>query len=105
MSWYYQDEVIIIPVTRSAKYGKTTEGTSFKSKAYVEQDDRIQYGTDGQPVEPRQRVFLPFSTVVSKGDFLQINKILGRTVTEDKRTVRSITPVGSLKGSHLEIVV
>lgn len=105
MRWYFQDEVLIIKRDFGNKFREEVDSSSFTSKAYVEQEDKIQYGTDGQPIEPRQRIFLPFSTNIGKGDFIQITKIMRRTVTEDRRKVESVYPVGSLKGSHLEVVV
>jgi hypothetical protein len=105
MRWYFQDEVMIIKRNLGGKFREEETEHFAKSKAYVEQEDKIQYGTDGQPIEPRQRIFLPFDTDVSKGDMIQITKIIGKNIVEQQRKVEAVYPVGSLKGSHLEVVV
>lgn len=105
MSLYLPDEIEITPVTRNATFRTETEGTPFTVNAYVEDDDKIQYGSDGAPIKPAKRIFLPYGTVITEGDSIRVTKRSGSTVTDVKQRVRSVSPVGSFGRSHLEIIV
>jgi len=105
MSLYYPDQVEITPITRNTNFRTETEDYAFKSKAYVEDDDRIVYGSDGQPVRPSKRIFLPFNTKIAEGDSIRVTKRAGKEVTDVEQRVRMVSLVGTFGGSHLEVLV
>ncbi len=104
MSYYYQDEIRITKID-TGDFGTPTEEASFLSEAYIEDDSAIQYGADGAPIRPAIRVFLPASTDLDEGDFIEVTKRFHESVTEQRRKVRIVSKVGSIKASHLEVVI
>lgn len=105
MKMYFPDEVAITRITRDTTFRTETEGTTIVSDAYIEEDDRITYGPDGQPLRPARRVFLPYNTAIGEGDLLRVIKLHGLTITEDARKVIGVSRVGAFVGSHLEVIV
>jgi hypothetical protein len=65
MSIYFTDQVEITPVSRDTNFRTETEGTPFLSKAYVEDESEIKYGSDGQPLDPVMFIGLPVNTSIS----------------------------------------
>lgn len=104
MSLYFVDEVQVTPITRDENFRTETKGTSYKSPAYVEEEDRISYTSDGTPIRPVRRIFVPYKTEISVGDLIQITKIKGEIISDVDRKVISIFRAGNFRGSHLEIV-
>lgn len=105
MNLYFTDLVQITPVTRDASFRTETKGTSFSKNAYVEFDDRISYDGSGLPIRPAKVIFLPYATTIKEGDYIKVLKYHGNSVTANEQRVRSVAPVGSFHGSHLEILI
>ena len=104
MSIYFTDQVQVTPITRDAKFRTETEGTPFTSDAYVEEDDKVVYGSDGAPIKPARRIFLPYGTSIAEGDFVKITKKNGFSITDKDRKVKGISYIGSFGSSHLEVL-
>ena len=104
MSIYFTDQVQITPITRDANFRNETPGTPFLSDAYVEEDDEIVYGTDGQPIKPARKIVLPYATSITEGDRIKITKKNGASITDKDRNVKSISQIGAFGGSHLEVL-
>ncbi len=107
MSVYFTDIVRITNITADVD-GAETKGTPFNSKAYVEIDDEIRYGNDGQPIAPKSLVVLPKGTSISNGDLIKVVKLHGETVTGidavDKKA-RIKSRVGGFTISHVEVFI
>jgi len=107
MSVYFTDVVRITNVTTDID-GAETKGTPFTSKAYVEDDGKIRYGSDGQPIAPETLIVLPKGVTITEGDIIAIVKLRGITVSGNDavdKKVRAAPPVGSFTPSHIEVVV
>ena len=108
MSLLFPDVVEITPVTLDASYRTETEGTPFQVRAYVEEDSHIKYGSDGQPIQPLIRVFVPRLTDILKTYFLKIVKLHGETPVAEyiiRRRVKRASPVGGSRQTHIEALV
>jgi hypothetical protein len=79
----FPDLVKITPIVRDATYRTETEGSPFNSKAYVEDESKIRYGPDGQPLDPDIFVGLPKDTSINEGDRVNIIKLHGQIITAD----------------------
>jgi len=104
MSIYLTDQVQITPITRDANFRNETVGTPFSSDAYVEEDDKITYGSDGQPIKPARKIVLPYETSIQEGDRIKLIKKNGKVVTDKDRQVKSVSLIGAFDGSHLEVL-
>ena len=107
MSLFFPDIVQITNVTVNT-YGTETKGTPFNSKAYVEDDTGIKFGSDGQPIQPDTLIVLPKGTNISKGDLVAIIELHGFTVIgidAMKKKVRTRSRVGGMTVSHIEVTV
>ena len=104
MSIYFTDQVQITPITRDANFRNETPGTPFLSDAYIEEDDKITYGSDGQPIKPARKIVLPYVVSVQEGDRIKITKKNGTSITDKDRNVKSVSQIGAFSGSHLEIL-
>ena len=108
MSVLFSDTVSITPVVTDQNYGTETEGTAFTSKAYIENDTEIRYGSNGQPIYPAMMIFLPKETSIKEGDYIEITQLHGSTPTTQearKRKARSVSRVGAFSMSHIEVTV
>jgi len=103
MSLYFTDEVQITNITRDQNFRTETPGTPYLSEAYVEDDDSIAFSSDGTPVKPIRRVFVPHGNIVRIGDLIKTTKLRGEVVTDTDRKVTAVFNAGSFSGSHLEI--
>lgn len=72
MSLAYPDIAEITPVTLSDTYHEQTEGVSFQSKACVEDDSKLRFGPNGEPIDPVVLIQFPAKTSVHKGDYVRI---------------------------------
>ena len=105
MSVYFTDIVQITNITADTD-GAETKGTPFNSKAYVEINDEIRYGNDGQPIAPNSLVVLPKGTSISNGDLIKIIKLQGVTISgETDKKARIKSPVGGFTPSHIEVTI
>ena len=105
MNIYFTDIVQITPITRDANFRNKTEETPFYSEAYVEEDDKIVYGSDGLPIKPARKIFLPYSVSIKEGDFIKTTSKNNHLITDSNRVVKSVSPIGSFKGDHLKVLV
>lgn len=106
MSIYFTDQVQITPVTRDENFRIETEGIPFLSEAYIEDESEIKFGSDGQPFDPVMFIGLPKNTLIVKGDFIEITKLHGKTITNSKKQkVKKAVHIGSFSESHIEIYV
>jgi len=87
MSIYFTDQVQITPISRDINFRTETEGTPFLSKAYVEDESKIQFGSDGQPFNPIKFIGLPRNTLIVKGDFVEITKLHGKVIAQSQTTI------------------
>ena len=104
MSLYFTDEVQITNITRDQNFRTETSGTPYLSEAYVEDDDTIVC-SEGMPVKPIRRIFVPHGKIVHIDDLIKVMKIRGEVVTDTDQKIASVFQAGSFSGSHLEIVV
>lgn len=106
MSYEYPDQIKITPVIRDQSFRSEIKGTPYYSDAQIEVEDRIQYDTNGQPLDPRVLVLLPAKTIIKKGDIVNIIKLHGASysVTFDYHVI-SAFPVGSVAESHIEVIL
>ena len=105
MSVYFKDFVQITNITEDVD-GAETKGTPFNSKAYVEVDDTIRYGNDGQPISPSRLVVFPKGTNISNGDLIKVIKLQGVTISgEIDKKARIKSPVGGFTPSHIEVTI
>ena len=108
MSYIYPDVVEVTPVTIGAEFKEETEGTPFETEAYVEEDSKIRYGSDGEPIVPAVIIMFPKGTNVHKYYFAKIIKLHGETPTEDenyRRKIRYASRVGGSREDHIEAIV
>ena len=105
MSIYFTDIVQITPITRDTNFRNKTEGTPFYSEAYVKEDDKIIYGSDGMPIKPARKIFLPYNVSIKKGDFIKLTSKSNYLVTDTNRLVKAVAPIGSFKRDHLKVLV
>jgi len=108
MSLAYPDIAEITPVTLSDTYHEETEGTAFQSIACVEEDSKLQYGTNGEPIEPAITILFPAKIEVHKGDYVRLIKLHGRTPTTDeaiRRRAKIAARIGGSRESHVEVIV
>jgi hypothetical protein len=109
MGILFIDQVQITPVTIDSETGAETEAALVTSVANIEFEDRISYGSDGQPIRPVNLILLPADTVIKYGDYItptKIRKITASAEEGKQRRVVSVFPVAGLsKNSHLEIKV
>lgn len=108
MSVYFTDQVEITNVTRDVTFRTETEITPFLSKAYVEDEARINRGPLGAVVDPTTNIFLPKSTGISKGDYIRITKLNRITIsaleqTGARKKVTKAFMVGGFSPSHIEV--
>lgn len=104
MSIYLTDQVQITPITRDANFRNETPGTPFLSDAYVEEDDKITYGANGQPIKPARKIVLSYEISIAEGDRIKITKKNGNAIIDKDRQVKSISQIGAFGDSHLEIL-
>ncbi|MHA1302140.1 MAG: hypothetical protein ACTSPI_00360 [Candidatus Heimdallarchaeaceae archaeon] len=104
MNIYLTDQVQITPITRDANFRTETAGTPFLSDAYIEEDDKIIYGSDGQPIKPARKIVLPYTTNVQEGDRIKVTRKNGIAVIDKDRNIKSISQIGAFGGSHLEVL-
>ena len=105
MKLYFPDEVQITPASRDANFRNEVKGHAFSVDAYVENDDKIVYGSDGIPINPAKRVFLHYNVSIKAGDYIKVLKRSGFTVEGMDQLVRSVSRVGTFSRSHLEVLV
>ncbi len=108
MSIYFPDEVEITNITYNATYRTKTEGISFSSAAFIENESEIRYGADGQPIKAQMFIGLPKDTTILKGDFIAVIKLHGETPNAqeaERREVKRVSRVGAFEMSHIEAVV
>ena len=87
MSIYFTDQVEITPISRDINFRTETEDTPFLSKAYVEDESGINYGSDGQPLDPVIFIGLPINTSIVKGDFIEITKLHGKIIEQQSTVI------------------
>ena len=105
MSVYFTDIVQITNITEDVD-GAETKGTPFNSKAYVEINDEIRYGSDGQPIAPNSLVVLPKGINISNGDLIKVIKLRGVAISgEIDKKARIKSPVGGFTPSHIEVTI
>lgn len=105
MKLYFPDEIQITPASRDSNFRNEVRGHSFIVNAYVEDDDKIVYGSDGTPITPAKRVFLHYNTNIKNGDYIKVIKRSGVEVESTDQLVRSVSRVGTFSRSHLEVLV
>jgi hypothetical protein len=87
MSLYFTDQVEITPISRDTNFRTEIEGTPFLSKAYIEDESEIKYGSDGQPLDPVMFIGLPVNTSIVKGDFIEITKLHGKAIEQQSTVI------------------
>jgi len=87
MSIYFTDQIQITPISRDINFRTETEGTPFLSKASVEDESKIQFGSDGQPFNPIKFIGLPRNTLIVKGDFVEITKLHGKIIAQSQTVI------------------
>lgn len=108
MSVYYTDRVQITPVAVDQNFRTETEGASFFSEAYIEDDDKIVYDSTGQPIKPAKRIFLPYinkNKNIEKGDLIKVTERFGKAVVEKAVQINLISLIGSFVGDQWEIII
>ena len=105
MSFRFPHKIQVTPIARNVTFGTNTEGTSVNYVAQIEQEDKIRYGSDGQPLEPRTFFMLPPDAVIVEGDKIKITEMHGEPVTDSLEYFAMLVfPVGGSKRSHFEVV-
>ncbi len=108
MSLAYPDIVEVTPVTLSDTYHEETEGDAFQSEACIEEDSKLRYSANGEPIDPQILILFPAKTDVHKGDYVQIIQLHGRTPTTDeaiRRRAKMAARIGGSRESHIEVIV
>ena len=108
MSLAYPDVVEITPVVLATAFKEETEGTPFPSDASVEDDSKLRFNRDGEPIEPSVIILFPKGTNVHKYFFAKIIKLHGETPTEDdnhRRRIKYASRIGGSMDSHIEAIV
>lgn len=108
MSLEYPDIVEITPVTIVGEFKEETEGTPFQLEASVEDDTKIRFSSDGEPIVPAVIILFPKKSNVHKYYFMKIIKLHGETPTEDdsyRRRIKYASRVGGSMDSHIEAIV
>ncbi len=108
MSLAYPDIVENTPVTLSDTYHEETEGTPYQTEACVEEDSKLRYGPNGEPIDPVITILYPAKTDVHKGDYVRIIQLHGRTPTTDeaiRRRAKMAARIGGSRESHIEVIV
>jgi len=107
----YPDRAKITRITRDASYRTETEVSPFYSDCYAEEESRIVYDKNGEPVTPLVKISLPVTTrnlAIEKGDYVQLTKLHGRIPTGQdafQRKTRQVSLVGGSEASHIEVVI
>jgi len=108
VSFAYPDIVEITPVVLATAFKEETEGTPFPSDASVEDDSKLRFNRDGEPIEPSVIILFPKGTNVHKYFFAKIIKLHGETPTEDdnhRRRIKYASRIGGTMDSHIEAIV
>ncbi len=108
MSLAYPDIAEVTPITLSETYHEETEGASFQSEACIEEDSKLRYGPNGEPIDPVILIMFPAKTNVHKGDYVRLIKLHGRTPTVDeaiRRRAQIAARIGGSRESHVEVIV
>lgn len=106
MSLMFLDRVEVTPITRDANVGSVTEELIKPYKAFVEDEDRMEFSPTGTPVRPVRFIMLPKNAVVSKGDMIKTTKLSGVVTTGSAAIRREVLEVVGRRGiniSHLEL--
>ena len=104
----FTDQVLITIMIADTTFNNMAESSSFKSKAYVENNTKIKYGQNGQPIDADFLVFLPHNIQVTLQDTLTILKLHGTSPVGDEigtKQIKEIKRVGGIRISHLEVFV
>ena len=105
MRLYFPDEVQITPTSRNPNFRNEVRGHPIIVDAYVEDDDKITYGSDGTPIAPAKRIFLHYNVAIKNGDYVKVIKRSGIAVDGVDQQVRSVSMIGTFSRSHLEVLV
>lgn len=104
----YPDLIIITPITVDPETSLEIVGTPFESFAYWNEDSRIHYGSNGQPLVPKVKVYIPAGTDIDITYKVSLNKKSGKAVKPSlaiSRKVKMMYPVGDEEESHIEVIL
>jgi len=104
----YTDKIEIKAATIDSKFNKISYGTETTVSAYIENNSKIKYGSDGQPYTPSYLIMVPPTTAVGLQDIIKIINIHGCDPIGDElgeKQIKQIRRIGGSRMSHLEIFV
>jgi len=108
VSLAYPDIAEVTPITLSETYHEETEGATFQSEACIEEDSKLRYSANGEPIDPEILILFPAETDVHKGDYVQLIRLHGRAPTTDeaiRRRAKVAARIGGSRESHIEVIV
>lgn len=104
----FTDEVSITSSGVDPVFNFDEDGNPITVKAYIENNTKIRYGSDGSPYMPSFLIFLPGRTSIVLEDKIQIVKLHGQDPVGNEigeKSVMQIKRVGGFSISHIEVLI
>lgn len=110
MSLMFTDIVKVTPVTIDPNFGSEVRGSSYTTKAYVEDESFLRYNAMGEPIEPKTIILFPKVIDIKKNYYVQIQRLKGVMLVDGddeyiERQVKMAAKVGGCKISHIEVML
>jgi len=108
MSLMFPDRVRVTPIVINTIFNTEERGTSYISKASVEEEGKVRYNSNGEIIDPFTLIILPGGKTINRGDLIEITKLCKKDPTAQEAIPRKVIQAArrfdfGLK--HIEVLV